>query len=81
MGGAVVKIGQKGKIGSQGDLAGRVEQLEREVQEGRQLNVRLASVIDLVDELLLVLADNDDPRTAEALERYRASVGEVGGRR
>lgn len=80
MGGAVV-IGKKGKIGSQGDLAGRVEQLEREVQEGRQLNVRLASVIDLVDELLLVLADNDDPRTAEALERYRASVGEVSGRR
>lgn len=68
-------------LGSPDDLGKRVEQLEREVQECRQLNVRLASITDLVDELLVVLADNDDPRTAEALQRYRASVGEVGARR
>lgn len=59
----------------------RLDTVEREVQECRQLNVRLASVTDLVNDLLLDLADTDDPRVAEAVTRYRASVGDVGGGR
>lgn len=64
-----------------GALAKRVGVLEDEVQECRQLNLRLASVLDVVEELVVTLADNDDPRTAEAVQRYRNSVGEVGGAR
>jgi hypothetical protein len=55
-------------------LRQRITDLEAEVQECRQLNLRLAEVTDLVSELLVVLADTDDPRVAAALERYRAGV-------
>jgi len=55
-------------------LRQRITDLESEVQECRQLNLRLAEVTDLVSELLVVLADTDDPRVTAALERYRAGV-------
>lgn len=55
-------------------LRQRVCDLEAEVQECRQLNLRLAEVTDLVSELLVALADTDDPRVAAAVTRYRAGV-------
>lgn len=55
-------------------LARRVAELEVEVQECRQLNLRLAEICDVVMELLLPAAERDEAAVAEILERYRSSV-------
>jgi len=52
-------------------LQQRVEQLEREVQEARRLHLRVATLQDVVSELLLEPDVRDDEITAEALRRYR----------
>jgi hypothetical protein len=57
-------------------LSARVAVLEAEVQECRQLNVRLAELCDVVSELLLPAADRDETALAEALERYRDDIGD-----
>ena len=57
-------------------LSARVTVLEAEVQECRQLNIRLAELCDVVSELLLPAADRDEAALAEALERYRADIGD-----
>ena len=49
----------------------RVASLEREVQENRALNRRLAELIDVVAELLLPMSQRDEERVAELLDRYR----------
>lgn len=48
----------------------RLEALEDEVQECRQLNLRLAELTDVVQELLLPVAARDERRIGELLERY-----------
>jgi hypothetical protein len=50
-------------------LRDRVAVLEDEVQECRQLNLRLAELTDVVQELLLPLAQRDEARLAQAVER------------
>ena len=40
------------------------------VQECRQLNLRLAELTDVVGELLLPVAQRDEARVAEVMERY-----------
>lgn len=56
-------------------LVKRVAELEAEVQECRQLNLRLAEICDVVMELLLPAADRDEAAVAEILERYRSGIG------
>ncbi|HET6653137.1 MAG TPA: DUF6752 domain-containing protein [Nocardioides sp.] len=51
-------------------LRDRVAVLEDEVQECRQLNLRLAELTDVVQELLLPVAQRDEARVAELMERY-----------
>jgi hypothetical protein len=51
-------------------LRERVTVLEREVQECRQLNLRLAELTDVVQELLLPVAQRDEERLSELLEKY-----------
>jgi flagellar biosynthesis/type III secretory pathway chaperone len=51
-------------------LRERVAELEDEVQECRQLNLRLAELTDVVQELLLPVAARDEQRITEALEKY-----------
>jgi hypothetical protein len=51
-------------------LKQRVAVLEEEVQECRQLNLRLAELTDVVQELLLPVAQQDQERIAQAMERY-----------
>lgn len=51
-------------------LKERVAELEEEVQECRQLNLRLAELTDVVQELLLPIAQRDESRIAEIMERY-----------
>lgn len=50
-------------------LKHRVEVLEREVDELRQLSRRLADTLDVVGELLVPALDRDDARVREALDR------------
>lgn len=56
------------------DLEARVAQLETDVLELRRHSVRLAELLDVVEELLIPLADRDDERVAEAVEKYRRSL-------
>jgi len=57
-------------------LARRVADLEEEVQECRQLNLRLAELCDVTMELLLPAAARDEDRIAEILTRYREDVSD-----
>lgn len=51
-------------------LRERVAVLEDEVQECRQLNLRLAELTDVVEELLLPVAQRDEQRVSDVLEKY-----------
>ena len=64
-----------GKVRSALTVRQRLEALEAEVQECRQMNLRLAELTDLVTELLLPVAERDEARVAEALKSYHESVG------
>ncbi len=55
-------------------LQRRLEELEAEVQECRQLNIRLAEVVDLVEELLLPIAAQDEGKIAAAVEKYNRTI-------
>ncbi len=56
------------------DLERRLGVLEDEVQECRQLNLRLAELTDVVQELLLPVAQRDEARVAELVEKYSKGV-------
>lgn len=56
-------------------LAARVKTLEAEVQECRQLNMRLAELTDIVQELLLPVAQRDQEKLDELLKRYTDDLG------
>ena len=55
-------------------LQQRLEELEAEVQECRQLNLRLAEITDVVEQLLLPVAARDEERIAAAVEKYNRTV-------
>lgn len=55
-------------------LRARVEVLEQEVQESRQLNMRLAELLDVVTELLVPLAERDEEGARRLLADYRNEV-------
>lgn len=55
-------------------LRERVAVLEDEVQECRQLNLRLAELTDVVQELLLPVAARDEERISALLEKYSAGL-------
>ena len=52
------------------DLRRRISVLEDEVQECRQLNLRLAELTDVVQEMLLPVAERDEARIAEVMDKY-----------
>lgn len=55
-------------------LRRRVAELEGEVQECRRLNVRLAELTDIVQELLVPLAERDETKVREYLDRYASGL-------
>ncbi len=55
-------------------LRRRVAELEREIQESRRLNRRLAELTDVVQELLVPVAQRDEQKVREYLDRYSASL-------
>ena len=52
----------------------RIDALERELDETRQLNRRVAELTDLVTELLVPLARRDEIEVDALLERYRSMI-------
>jgi hypothetical protein len=56
------------------ELQQRLDDLEAEVQECRQLNIRLAEVTDLVEQLLLPIAAQDQDKIAAAVEKYTRTI-------
>jgi hypothetical protein len=57
-------------------LGDRLTEMEAEIQECRQLNLRLAELCDVMMELLLPIADRDQGEVEAILARYRADVSE-----
>ena len=57
-------------------LLARVRTLEAEVQECRQMNLRLAELCDVVTELLLPVADRDEAAVRQVLDKYRTDIGD-----
>lgn len=57
-------------------LRDRLSELEEEIQECRQVNLRLAELCDVMMELLLPVADRDEAEVQAILARYRADVSE-----
>jgi uncharacterized coiled-coil protein SlyX len=49
---------------------GRIAQLERELQESRRLNQRLAELTDVVTEVLVPAADREDEKIRQILATY-----------
>jgi hypothetical protein len=55
-------------------LRQRVAQLEDEVQESRRLNRRVAELLDIVEELLVPLAQRDEERVSAYLRAHEADL-------
>jgi len=56
------------------DLYTRISDLEAEVQENRNLNVRVAELVDLVAELMVPVASQDRERIEAALAKFESSL-------
>jgi hypothetical protein len=57
-----------------GNLQQRVTDLENEIEELRQQNLRLAEIADLVQELLVPLASRDQAKVDAAIEAFSKSL-------
>ena len=55
-------------------MEARISALEEEMQEARRLNRRLAELTDIVQELLLPVAQRDEEKLAASLEKYAARL-------
>ena len=55
-------------------LEQRVADLEADMTEVRRHNLRLAEIVDVVQELLVPMASRDEARINDAIERFRKSV-------
>jgi hypothetical protein len=56
------------------ELVTRIDELEAEVQENRNLNLQVAELVDLVQELLIPVASQDRARIDAALEKFQRSL-------
>jgi alkylation response protein AidB-like acyl-CoA dehydrogenase len=63
-----------GGRGGDADLRRRVAELEAEVQECRQLNLRIAELTDLVTDLLVPLSRGDQEAVRATLAKYQESI-------
>jgi alkylation response protein AidB-like acyl-CoA dehydrogenase len=62
------------RLGATADLQRRVAELEAEVQECRNVNLRVAELTDLVTQLLVPLAAGDQAAVRDLIERYHAGL-------
>ncbi len=67
-----------GRLGRASRRGGAIEQrlaeVEAELQESRRLNMRLAELTDIVQELLVPMVQQDQELLADRLKRYSASL-------
>lgn len=56
------------------ELLSRMDELEAAVQENRNLNLRVAELVDLVQELLLPVASQDRDKIDAALAKFQRSL-------
>ena len=56
------------------ELLTRIEELEAAVQENRSLNLRVAELVDLVQELLLPVAAQDHEKVDAAIAKFQRSL-------
>ncbi len=63
-----------GFVSGDSRLARRVADLERDMQEQRELSMRVAQLTDIVQELLIPVADRDEERLHRLLQEYSASL-------
>jgi hypothetical protein len=68
------KLNVVARIRSVGELQQRVADLEADMSEMRQHNLRLAEISDVVQELLIPLASRDQVKVQEAIERFNKSL-------
>ncbi len=55
------------------ELHARIDALEAEIQETRRLHRRVAELTDIVEELLVPVAQRDEAKLRETLEKYSTS--------
>jgi len=60
--------------GMVGDLLTRIDELEAAVEENRNLNLRVAELIDVVQELLVPVASQDREKIEAALAQFQRSL-------
>ena len=56
------------------DLLARIDDLEAAVEENRNLNLRVAELVDLVQELLIPVASQDKDKIEAALAEFQRSL-------
>jgi hypothetical protein len=56
------------------ELFTRINELEAAVEENRNLNLRVAELVDLVQELLLPVASQDQDKVEAALAKFQRSL-------
>ena len=56
------------------ELAARVASLEEEVRECRRQHLRLAELTDVVQELLVPIAQQDEEKVRRYLDRYSTAL-------
>lgn len=71
---AVRKVVNAAGGGIVDELFARISELEAEVQESRNLNVRVAELVDLVAELMIPVASQDRERIETALAKFERSL-------
>jgi hypothetical protein len=62
------------KVRRRGDLEQRVADLEQVVTELRRHNLRVAELVDVVQELLVPMASRDEQRIQDAIAKFGKSI-------
>jgi hypothetical protein len=68
------KLNVVARIRSVAELEQRVADLEADMSQMRQHNLRLAEISDVVQELLIPLASRDEAKVQDAIERFNKSL-------
>ena len=68
------KLNVVARFRSVAELEQRVADLEADMSEVRQHNLRLAEISDVIQELLIPLASRDEAKVQEAIERFNKSL-------
>jgi hypothetical protein len=64
----------RSRFRSRGDLEQRVSDLEQVITELRRHHLRVAELVDVVQELLIPMASQDQERIQEAIAKFGKSI-------